>query len=217
MALHSQPCIKICGVQTTAILDQLIGLGVEYVGFVHFAKSPRHLLMAEIAKLAEKARSKIKSVVLLVDPDDALINQVAHQVHPDFIQLHGHESLHRTQTIKTRHSAIGLIKALPVSTPKDLSAFAAYDEIADLILLDSKPPKDALLPGGRGQAFNWDLLNNLDPSANFMLSGGLDAHNVKKAMAQTHPFALDVSSGVETEKGVKDSGLIEKFVTAVRS
>lgn len=213
--MSAQPIIKICGVKTPDMLDHVIATGADMVGFVHFAPSPRHLPLSEIAALVEAALGRIETVVLLVDPDAALIKAAA-ATGVDWLQFHGHE----TPALLTEAKALTgkkIIKALPVGAADDLKALADYEEVADRFILDAKPPKDATRPGGLGVAFDWDLLKALDPSRPFMLSGGLNIETVAQAVRDVKPFGLDVSSGVERDKGVKDAGLIAEFVARARA
>ncbi len=207
--------IKICGVKTAAILDHVIAEGADMVGFVHFAKSPRHLKFRQIAELAGRARGQIETVVLLVEPDNDTVAQAA-DAGLDWIQLHGAEPKGRVADIRER-SGLKILKALPVGDAADVRKIAPFRPVADRLLLDAKPPKDASRPGGLGQTFDWSLLEALDPAIPFMLSGGLDIDNVAEAIARVNPFGLDVSSGVEKTKGEKDAALITRFIARARA
>lgn len=208
--------IKICGLATIESLDWAIDAGADLVGFVHFAKSPRHVDLDAARRLADHARGRTRTVVLLVDPDDGLVDAVAEQVSPDFLQLHGHESPERTAAIRDRF-ARPVIKALGVSTAADVAAAAAYDGAVNLMLFDAKPPKDASRPGGLGVAFDWSLLAGAPASMPFLLSGGLDPTNVGEAVRRVRPVGVDVSSGVELRPGVKDPMKIAAFAGAARA
>ena len=108
------------------------------------------------------------------------------------------------------------MKAIGVETAADVEASRAYEGVADILLFDAKPPPDAAVPGGTGVAFDWKLLRNIS-AANWMLSGGLDPENVAEAVKLTGARAVDVSSGVESARGVKDIARIKAFVAAARS
>ncbi len=109
------------------------------------------------------------------------------------------------------------MKALPVAEPGDLAVVSGYAAVADRILFDAKPPKQATRPGGLGATFDWRLLDDLDLAVPFMVSGGLDAGNVAEALRITRAAGVDVSSGVERAPGVKDADLIRAFVRAARA
>src|SRR5690349_16931475 len=164
------------------------------VGFVHFARSPRHLELDPIGELISLARGRAETCVLLVNPDNTLVAQVA-ALGPDWIQLHGPETPHRVEAIRDE-AGIAILKACPIGSAADVAAVANFAECADRILLDAKPPKDATRPGGLGEAFDWSLLKALDPELGFMLSGGLTPDTVAAALAATHAMGVDVSSGV---------------------
>ena len=207
--------IKICGIKSEAILDAAIEAGTDMVGFVHFARSPRHLELDPIGELISLARGRAETCVLLVNPDNTLVAQVA-ALGPDWIQLHGPETPHRVEAIR-EEAGIAILKACPIGGPEDVAAVKAYAECADRLLLDAKAPKEASRPGGLGAAFDWSLLKALDPELSFMLSGGLTPDNVGDAIRATHPMGVDVSSGVETAPGVKDARLVRSFIEKARA
>ncbi len=207
--------IKICGIKTPAILDTAIDAGADMVGFMHFMRSPRHLELDDIGELISLARGRAQSCVVLVNPDNTLVAQVA-ALGPDWIQLHGPETPHRVETIRDE-AGIAILKACPIGTAEDVAHVAHYADCADRILLDAKPPKGADRPGGHGDTFDWGLLKALDPSLGFMLSGGLTPDTVAAAIAATHPMGVDVSSGVEKAPGVKDAGLVRAFIERARA
>lgn len=204
--------VKICGVRTPAILGAAVSAGADYVGLMLFPKSPRNLSLEEAAHLAEAARGRVRTVAVLVDPRDDLIAAVAAQVRPDTLQLHGSETPERVAAIKAR-TGLAVFKAIPVGQVADVALADAY-KAADRILFDAKAAPGAVLPGGNGLAFDWSLLTSA--RVPFGLSGGLDPENVGEAMRQTGAGMVDVSSGVETEPGVKDAALVAQFIAAAR-
>ncbi|MCK5931166.1 MAG: phosphoribosylanthranilate isomerase [Fulvimarina manganoxydans] len=206
--------VKICGLKSREALDAAILRGASHVGFVHFERSPRHLALGAMAELAEIARGRAQIVIVTVDPGDDLVDKIRREVRPDWLQLHGKESLERVAAIKGR-SGLKVMKALTVSTYDDLLPVDAYRPAADALLLDSKRPKGSVLPGGNGLTFDWQILAALDPAIGFMLSGGLNAENVSDALRIARPAGLDVSSGVESAPGVKDIGRIHAFFDAL--
>ena len=210
--------VKICGLKSIAMLDAAIAGGADYVGLVHFAKSPRHVDLATAASLADHARGRTKVVVLLVDPDETLLADVARMVRPDLVQLHGSESPERVRQAR-RLAGCPIMKAIKVETASDAGAALAYRETADIILFDAKPPQGAPLPGGNGLAFDWRALAEVTPNlgARWMLSGGLAPGNVAEAIRVTRAPAVDVSSGVETAPGVKSADLIAHFLRAAKT
>lgn len=209
--------IKICGLSTPETLDAALDAGADLVGFVRFPKSPRHVSLGLGQRLSQQAKGRALRVVLLVDPGDEEIAQAVEAINPDLLQLHGSESPERVAEIR---SMVGrpVMKAVGIAEASDLEALSAYAGGADHLLLDAKPPRTSeALPGGNGLSFDWRLLNGLDPSLSFMLSGGLNPDNVAEAVRLTRPKAVDVSSGVESQPGVKDPAKIEAFIKAARA
>ncbi|MGB3540704.1 MAG: phosphoribosylanthranilate isomerase [Mesorhizobium sp.] len=206
--------IKICGLKTDAALAAALAGGASHVGFIFFSKSPRYVDPAVAGRLRETARGRAKAVAVTVDATDAFLDEIVAAMQPDMLQLHGHETPERVAEIKARYG-LPVIKALPVSEAADLEALKPYLGIADCFLFDAKPPKDAVLPGGNGVAFDWRVLAGLDARIDYMLSGGLNADNIGEALRLANPPGIDVSSGVESAPGVKEPALIEKFFRAV--
>jgi phosphoribosylanthranilate isomerase len=208
--------VKICGIKTLELLETTIEAGADMVGFVHFMRSPRHVSIEELGGLISAARGRIESCVLLVNPDNSCVAEVA-ALGPDWIQLHGPETPHRVEAIRAE-AGVEIMKALPIGSAEDIEQIARFSEVADRILLDAKPPKNADRPGGLGETFDWSLLEALDPSVPFMLSGGLTPTNVAEAIRTVRPpLGVDVSSGVESAPGVKNKKLIEAFIRNARS
>ncbi|KFG67991.1 phosphoribosylanthranilate isomerase [Microvirga sp. BSC39] len=208
--------VKICGLSTPETLDAALSAGADMVGFVRFAKSPRHVSLNLGHKLSLQAKGRAQRVVLLVNPGDEDIAQAVEAINPDLIQLHGSETPERVTEIRSMVKR-PVMKALGVAEPSDLQALSPYAG-ADHILLDAKPPRTTdALPGGNGISFDWRLLNGLDPRVSFMLSGGLNPDNVAEAIRLTKPRAVDVSSGVETGPGLKDPARIVAFIRAART
>ncbi|MFG1464462.1 phosphoribosylanthranilate isomerase [Xanthobacter sp. DSM 24535] len=208
--------VKICGVTSAAALDAALQAGADLVGFVHFAKSPRHLSFDAAAALSAQVNGRALKVALLVDPDDALVRDTLEAMKPDILQLHGRETPERVAAIR---AAFGLpvMKALSIARATDLDIVPAYAAVSDRLLFDAKPAPDDLLPGGNGRPFDWSLLAGLDPGRPIMLSGGLDPDNVAQAIARTRVDGVDVSSGVESAPGVKSAEKIFAFVRAARA
>lgn len=206
--------IKICGLRTEEALAAAIAGGASHVGFIFFPKSPRHIEPAEAGHLRKLASGKAQAVAVTVDADDATLDAIVKAVAPDMLQLHGSESAARVTELKARYG-LPVMKALSVRAKSDLHRVADYAGVADRLLFDAKPPKGAKLPGGNGMAFDWRLLEGIDPAIPYMLSGGLNAANIAEALSTARPSGIDISSGVESAPGVKDVRLIEAFFRAV--
>lgn len=210
--------VKICGIKTAEAMAAALDAGASMVGLVFYPKSPRNVSLETAAELAAQARGRATVVALLVDPDDALLQQVVARVRPDMIQLHGSETPRRVADI---HSRFGLpvMKAIKVETAEDARGATEFGGAADLILFDAKAPKDLAnaLPGGNGLAFDWTVLSAVKDRVAFVLSGGLTVENVVDAIVTTGAQTVDVSSGVEIAPGVKSPELIRRFVAAARA
>jgi len=207
--------VKICGLSTPEALDVALEAGADLVGFVFFPPSPRHIGLPVARALGARAQGRAGKVALSVDADDAAIAAMIDALGPDLLQLHGHEPPERVSAVRRRFG-LPVMKAIPVETAADLDAVAAYAAVADRLLFDARPPRGATRPGGLGRAFDWSLLENLDPGVPFMLSGGLNPDNVALALAITRAPGVDVSSGVERAPGRKDLEKIRAFVSAAR-
>jgi phosphoribosylanthranilate isomerase len=210
------PTVKICGLSTGLTLDAALDAGADMVGFVFFPKSPRHVDWATARALKSQVQGRAKTVALSVDADDDTLKRILDALSPDLMQLHGSETPARVKEISERF-ARPTMKAIGVATRADLAAAEAYEGVADLLLIDAKPPKGAALPGGNGRPFDWDLTRNVRPSIPWLLSGGLDPDSVAAAIARSSARGVDVSSGVESAPGVKDPARIRAFVAAARS
>ena len=210
--------VKICGLKTRPALDAALAGGADFVGFVFYPPSPRSVAPTIARDLIQAARNRARTVALLVDPDDAMLDRLTGEIGPDLIQLHGHETPERTAKIAKR-CARPVLKAVAVQTAGEVKAALAYKDIAELILFDAKAPASLAdaLPGGNGLAFDWLLLDGVSGRLDFMLSGGLTPANVALAIRLTRPFAVDVSSGVETAPGEKSPELIRQFLAAAKS
>jgi phosphoribosylanthranilate isomerase len=209
------PIVKICGLSTGLTLDAALDAGADMVGFVFFSKSPRHIDWATARALGRHAEGRAKIVALSVDADDDTLKRIVDALSPDLMQLHGSETPARVKQIGELF-ARPTMKAIGVATREDLAAAKAYEGVADVLLIDAKPPKDAVLPGGNGRPFDWRLTQDFHAPLPWLLSGGLEPDNVAAAIALSGARGVDVSSGVESAPGVKDPTKIRAFVAAAR-
>ena len=208
--------VKICGLTDKLALSAACKGGARYVGFVFFPKSPRHVTIEQAAELALSVPEGVCKVALVVDPDDSLLDNITDRVPIDMLQLHGKEPPDRVAEIKARYG-LPVMKAVGISDVEDLPQINKYSRVADQLLIDAKPPKSAELPGGNGLSFDWRLLEQRRWAVPWMLAGGLTAANVGEAARLTGAQQVDVSSGVESETGVKDADLVEAFLRAARA
>jgi phosphoribosylanthranilate isomerase len=167
------------------------------------------------ARLAGPVRGRARTVAVVVDPDDAFLDRLTAAFRPDLIQLHGSEGPARAAQIAAR-TGCGIVKVVPVADSSDVAAAAAYEPVAEHLMFETKPPKDADRPGGLGVPFDWSLLSGRRFQRPWFLAGGLDPWNVAEAVRLSGAPMVDVSSGVERGPGVKDPALISAFLEAVR-
>jgi phosphoribosylanthranilate isomerase len=204
--------VKVCGLSDPDALAAAVEGGARWLGFIFYPPSPRALSPDRAAGLAAQAPAACSKVGVLVDPDDALLDEVLKDVPLDYLQLHGAESPARVAAIRAR-TGCRVIKALKIAGSSDLASIAGHAAVADLLLFDAKPPPDpALLPGGNGLSFDWRLLQGLKVGRPWLLSGGLSADNLAAAVTLCDARAVDVSSGVERRPGEKDPAKITRFL-----
>ncbi|MEM6846663.1 MAG: phosphoribosylanthranilate isomerase [Pseudomonadota bacterium] len=207
---RDRPYVKVCGLTRPDLAAAAVAAGADMIGLVHFAKSPRHLGFDRAREVAAAAKGA-SVVALTVDADDATLDAIDRRVRPDIFQLHGHETPEHVATVAARYGK-PVIKAVGVRDAADIEAALSHDA---LLLLDAKPPKNASRPGGNGEAFDWGVLAAVPAGRAFVLAGGLNSENVADAVERTKPYAVDVSSGVETD-GLKDTAKIRAFIAAVK-
>ncbi|MFD2204686.1 phosphoribosylanthranilate isomerase [Kiloniella antarctica] len=209
--------VKICGINSNEALHSAQQAGADYLGFVFFPKSPRHVSLDQASALTRQVKPGIKKVGLLVDVSDDEIRQILTQIPLDILQLHGEESLERVAEIK-RTFGLEVMKVFKVSDKKDFENITPFEEVADRFLFDAKPPKGLknALPGGNAISFDWRLLSGRSWRRPWMLAGGLHCDNIKEALKISGAQAVDVSSGVEESPGVKSSEKIERFTALAK-
>jgi phosphoribosylanthranilate isomerase len=184
--------IKICGLKTDEAVAAALAGGATHIGFIFFPKSPRNIAPAEAGLLRQAAYGHARAAAVTVDADDAALDAIVAAMQ-----------------------RLPVMKALAISSSDDLARIEPYRGVADRFLFDAKPPAGSELPGGNGVSFDWTILAKLDPSVDYLLSGGLTAGNVAEALRLANPPGLDISSGVESAPGVKDPTLIRAFFESV--
>ncbi len=212
--------VKICGINSRAALDQAAKGGARYVGFVFYARSPRHVTPAQAGAFARATPKGIVRVGLMVDADDEFIASALAEAPLEMLQLHGAETPARAAAIKARFG-VSVMKAIKLAEHGDLEHARAYFGHVDRLLFDAKAPATmaGALPGGNALAFDWTILRHArvlaEPGAPaWMLSGGLTPENLAEAARVTGACAVDVSSGVEDAPGHKSPARIAAFLAA---
>ncbi len=203
--------VKICGLSEPKSLQAAITAGARYLGFVFFPKSPRNVSIEQASALAADVPAGLCKVALTVNATNAVLDEILRDVALDMLQLHGSETPERVSEIKSRYG-LPVMKAIGIADAEDLTKIAPYEQVADQLLIDAKPPQNADLPGGNGLSFDWRLIQSRRWATPWMLAGGLTPDNVAEAIELTNASQIDVSSGVESRPGVKDPQLIETFL-----
>ena len=206
--------IKICGISNKLCMDAAIESKTDYIGLVFYDKSPRNLSLGDAQQLLKNRNQHSKIVALTVNSDDDFIKEIKQNIKPDYFQFHGNETPLRCKEIKVKFE-IPIIKGIGIKNKLDLiKANQDYENLCDILLLDSP---SSILPGGNGEIFNWNIIKNCEPQKKWMLAGGLNINNIEKAVKVSNPPAIDISSGVEISKGIKDPEMIKNFITKCRN
>lgn len=198
--------VKICGITRAEDANAAVAHGCDAIGLVFYKPSPRYVFPNVAAVIAAQVPPFVSAVGLFVDAAPEYVREVLAQVHLDLLQFHGDES-----PDYCRQFGMPYIKAVRVRPETNLLQYAAAYADAKGLLLDTFMPGT---PGGTGQTFDWTLIPESFPKP-IILAGGLDAGNVSEAIRQSRPFAVDVSGGVEREKGIKDAAKIAAFMRGV--
>jgi phosphoribosylanthranilate isomerase len=209
--------VKICGMSSEEAVAAAVAGGAAYLGFVFYPPSPRAISPAAAVRLCAPVPQAITRVALFVDADDETIAAVLDTVPIDILQFHGTETPARVAAAKARFGR-PVMKALAIAGTDDARRATQYEDFADLLLFDAKPPQRAgALPGGNGLAFDWGLVAGHPWRLPWMLSGGLTAELLADAVQVSGAPCVDVSSGVETHPGHKDPAKISAFLAAARA
>jgi phosphoribosylanthranilate isomerase len=212
--------VKICGINDEAGFDAAAEAGADMIGFVFFPPSPRAITPEAAAALSARRSGGPLRVGLVVDADDAALAAILAAVRLDVLQLHGEEAPARVAAIRARFG-VPVMKAVGVATRAEVAeAVRRFSPVADRLLFDAKPPPvgtPGALPGGNAAAFDWSILHGAAVPVPWLLAGGLTADNVAEAIRTAGAPGVDVSSGVERARGVKDPARIAAFVAAARA
>ena len=218
--------VKICGISSLDIYRHCAQLGVDWVGFVFFPASPRHLHLTQARALADAADSDTqltvppRRVALSVNASDEELTAIIDASRPDMLQLHGNENAERVRAIKSKFS-LPVMPVIKVACKADIEKAELFSDCADWLLFDAAPntamiTNEPNLPGGTGMSFDWQYLAEAELPLPFMLAGGLTAANVAEAVSLTNAPCVDVSSSVEKNRGKKSKTAISAFVKAAK-
>jgi phosphoribosylanthranilate isomerase len=205
---------KICGLSTPETLDAAVAGGARWVGFVTYPRSPRHISTDLLRTLGALVPKSVGRVGLFVDPDDALLDERLATGAIDMLQLQGAETPERVAALKAR-TGKSVMKVINVATRSDVErGIAAYSSVADRLMFE---PAGGVLPGGNAKVFDWTILSGVTVPLPWFLAGGLTPDNVSEAVRVTGARTVDVSSGVESSRGVKSIELIRAFLDRVKA
>lgn len=209
---------KICGLSTPESVATAIEHGAKLIGLNFFAKSPRSVTPAVAGALSRPVEGRVTRVGLIVDASDDEIAAILADCPLDMLQLHGKETPERVAAIRAKF-ALPVMKVLSVAAAADITRARAYEDVADRLLFDAKPPKTMAnaLPGGNAISFDWALLAGQSFKKPWMLAGGLTAENLAEAVQTSGARAVDTASGVEDRPGVKNLQKIKDFLGVARS
>jgi phosphoribosylanthranilate isomerase len=205
---------KICGLSTPETVDAAVRFGARFVGFVTYPKSPRHISTETMRSLGARVPKTVTRVGLFVDPEDTLLEEKIATGALDLLQLHGGETPERVAAIR-RRTGLPVMKVIKIATPEDVErGVVAYATVADRLMFEGA---EGTLPGGNAQTFDWTFLSGRSVPLPWLLAGGLTPGNAAEAVRVTGARAVDVSSGVESSRGVKSVDLIRAFLDAVKA
>ncbi len=208
---------KICGLASTEAVAAAVEGGAAFLGFVFYGPSPRAVTPDEARRLCAAVPIGIERVGLFVDADDRTIADTLAKAPLDILQFHGRESPDRVVEARERFGR-RIIKAVSIADEADIRTARQYEETADFVLFDAKPPRRSnALPGGNGIAFDWGLIAGRVWRCPWLLSGGLTADILGNAVRESGAAIVDVSSGVERHPGCKDPAKIRAFLAAARA
>ena len=217
MLLKNRLSIKLCGINNIDIVNYCCTANYQpdFLGFIFYPPSPRNITY-ETAKKYKKIinNSKINKVAVAVNPSKEELIKIFSNLEPQYLQLHGEDttSLLAIKELKDEFS-FKLIKALPIGNINDLKKADSYVNIADYFLFDTVTSTY----GGSGKAFDWDIMKHHNITKPYFLSGGININNIAKAISSTGSKFIDICSGIESSKGVKDINKVKEILEYVKT
>ena len=201
--------VKICGLTKKDDILDVVHLGADAIGVIFYEKSPRFVSLQDAEVLFHDVPAFVNRVGVFVNQSVEFVNEVSDKCKLDYVQLHGDESVEYCKKVNRK-----IIKAFRVSTENDIKKIVSYKNIASAVLLDTKVKGSF---GGTGQSFDWGLgIAAKEYDIPMILSGGINVTNVSKAIQLVDPYCIDISSGVESQPGVKDYHKLEEFIRLLK-
>jgi phosphoribosylanthranilate isomerase len=201
-----QTKVKICGMTDAASIQTAIDHKVDYLGFVFYQKSPRNLTPKQATLLTKNIPSYINKVAVIVNETDQFIEYIKNDF--DTFQLHGDEDLNRIKELKKKYNK-KIIKAIKVTDENSAKKFQQFEDEVDMFLFDSPAME-------KSAKFNWQILQNLKITKPYLIAGSININNVDEVL-KYNPYGIDVSGGVEKNRGVKCGDKIIKFLDKVKT
>ena len=201
-----QAKVKICGMTDAATIQTAIDHKVDYLGFVFYPKSPRNLTPKQATLLTKNIPSHINKVAVIVNETDQFIEYIKNDF--DTLQLHGDEDLNRVKELKKKYNK-KIIKAIKVTDENSAKRFQQFEDEVDMFLFDSPAME-------KSAKFNWQILQNLKITKPYLIAGSINIDNVEEVL-KYNPYGIDVSGGVEKNRGVKCGDKIIKFLDKVKT
>ena len=201
-----QTKVKICGMTDAATIQTAIDHKVDYLGFVFYPKSPRNLTPKQAALLTKNIPSHINKVAVIVNETDQFIEYIKNDF--DTFQLHGDEDLNRIKELKKKYNK-KIIKAIKVTDENSAKKFQQFEDEVDMFLFDSPAME-------KSAKFNWQILQNLKITKPYLIAGSINIDNVDEVL-KYNPYGIDVSGGVEKNRGIKCGEKIIKFLDKVKT
>ena len=201
-----QTKVKICGMTDAATIQTAIDHKVDYLGFVFYQKSPRNLTPKQATLLTKNIPSHINKVAVIVNETDQFIEYIKNDF--DTFQLHGDEDLNRVKELKKKYNK-KIIKAIKVTDENSAKKFQQFEDEVDMFLFDSPAME-------KSAKFNWQILQNLKITKPYLIAGSINIDNVEEVL-KYNPYGIDVSGGVEKNRGVKCGDKIIKFLDKVKT
>ncbi len=202
--------VKLCGFTDANSVKTAVENKCDFIGFVFCEKSPRFISVADAVFLSSYIPSSIKKVAVVRNTTFAALEEIAAKFSPDFFQFHGSENPDFLQKVKKEFPHIKIIKAFAISRFEDLAMINEFMDCADIFLLDNKE-------AGSGVKFDWEFLQDFNPKKEWFLSGGINMGNVAEVLKLKNVKMIDVSSGIEKEKGIKSLELIKDFMAKIHN
>ena len=201
-----QTKVKICGMTDAATIQTAIDHKVDYLGFVFYPKSPRNLTPKQATLLTKNIPSHINKVAVIVNETDQFIEYIKNDF--DTFQLHGDEDLNRVKELKKKYNK-KIIKAIKVTDENSAKKFQQFEDEVDMFLFDSPAME-------KSAKFNWQILQNLKITKPYLIAGSININNIDEVL-KYNPYGIDVSGGVEKNRGVKCGDKIIKFLDKVKT